>query len=106
MTEAILIMLFGEEILSFLNAHSELITILISAAVVLFLAAYSLSGGDHASEPFFLPSVILAVMSRSPMKSHELSMRSSAANPSITIIDVMADIRIFSSQLHNPNPSR
>jgi len=41
MTEAVLIMLFGEEILSFLSAHFELITILISMAVVLFLAAYS-----------------------------------------------------------------
>jgi hypothetical protein len=35
-------MLFGEEILSFLSAHFELITILVGVAVILFLAAYSL----------------------------------------------------------------
>jgi len=42
MAEAVLIMLFGEEILSFLSAHFELITILVGAAVILFLAVYSL----------------------------------------------------------------
>lgn len=42
MTEATLIMLFGEEILSFLSAHFELLTIMIGAATALFLAAYSL----------------------------------------------------------------
>lgn len=42
MSEAVLIMLFGEEILSFLSAHFELITILVGAAVILFLAVYSL----------------------------------------------------------------
>ena len=42
MAEAVLIMLFGEEILSFLSAHFELITILVGAAVIFFLAVYSL----------------------------------------------------------------
>jgi len=41
--EAVLIIFFGEEILSFLSAHFEFITILIGVAIVLFLAAYSLS---------------------------------------------------------------
>jgi len=42
MAEAVLIMLFGEEILSFLSAHFGLITILVGAAVIMFLAVYSL----------------------------------------------------------------
>lgn len=42
MAEAVLIMLFGEGILSFLSAHFELITTLVGAAVISFLAVYSL----------------------------------------------------------------
>ncbi|MEM2189135.1 MAG: YqaA family protein [Nitrososphaerota archaeon] len=42
MAEALLIMLFGEEILSFLSSHFEAITLLAGAVIAVLLAAYSL----------------------------------------------------------------